>query len=120
MVDGSCCCRKSPTAASLRLGTFLQTRTTSWNGESAGRSSAASEAEYAFAIISSNSTLRTPQGALGKIHVDCAGCGLAANPLRARCPYNLNSFLHPQPPITAFTDPVSNPIASIPGTSWAS
>jgi hypothetical protein len=53
---GSCCCRLSRTAGSIKLATSLHARTTFWNGGSRGTSFAASGAEPAFATTSSSST----------------------------------------------------------------
>src|SRR5215208_281394 len=61
MVGGSCCCRRSLTAASLGMVTSLHALTTFWNGVSTDRSFAGSEEEYASVTTSSSSTWRVPQ-----------------------------------------------------------
>src|SRR5215217_1553155 len=65
MVGGSCCCRRSLTAASLGLATCLHTYTSSWNGALRGRSLGGSGAECAIVTTSSSSTWRVPQQTRG-------------------------------------------------------
>jgi hypothetical protein len=56
MVGGSCCCRRSLTAASLGMVTSLHALTTFWNGVSTDRSFAGWEEAFAFATTSFSST----------------------------------------------------------------
>src|SRR5829696_4492915 len=84
MVGGSCCCRRSLTAASLGMVTSLHALTTFWNGVSTDRSFAGSEEEYASVTTSSSSTWRVPQQTRGN--------------REGRGPTGLRSFVFPVNP----------------------